>query len=415
MVQRSMAVNLYRRHRRDCKAGHAEQLQSSEFDERKKGWKRCECPIVVSGTLQKRFRRQSTGVWEWDDARAIAAQFGQAGNWDGTTPVPPAPSSATSMAAPPQRTTIAEATEAFLVKCQSRNIADPTLRKYKTFIKQFNAYCEGRGYAHLDQLTITDMDKFYSSWADGIRARAKKLDRLKSFVKFCLTREWLTKDITKDIQPPQGSSIAANKTPFTDDEMNRIYAACDKFGPPIPAGRGYRPWGGEDAKDFIMLSVYTGLRISDVSLFDITKRLTGNNVFLRMHKTKKELYTWVPDWLVARLNARVANRGNLIFRDGHSMVMRTVTETWRRKLKKIFKLAGPWDETPTPHKFRHTFVRILLEKGVPDTDVAELIGDSVEILRKHYSRWLPSRQARLSNILKEAFADKPSPKVVAIR
>jgi integrase len=164
-----------------------------------------------------------------------------------------------------------------------------------------------------------------------------------------------------------------------------------------------------------MLSVYTGLRISDVALFDITKRLTGNNVFLRMHKTKKELYTWIPDWLVARLHARVANRGNIIFRDGHSMVMRTVTETWRRKLKKIFKLAGPWEETPTPHKFRHTFVRILLEKGVSVADVAELIGDTEDMVRKHYSRWVVSRQNRLTKILQDAFEDKPTGKVVAIR
>jgi hypothetical protein len=40
-----MALNLYRRHRRDCKAGHPEEHLSSEFDERKKGWRRCDCPI----------------------------------------------------------------------------------------------------------------------------------------------------------------------------------------------------------------------------------------------------------------------------------------------------------------------------------------------------------------------------------
>ena len=28
-----------------------EELHTSEFDERKKGWKRCECPIFASGTL----------------------------------------------------------------------------------------------------------------------------------------------------------------------------------------------------------------------------------------------------------------------------------------------------------------------------------------------------------------------------
>ena len=67
-----MGLNLYRRHRRDCKASHPEEHLSSEFDERKKGWKRCECPIFSSGTLARRYRRQSTGKWEWDDARAVA-------------------------------------------------------------------------------------------------------------------------------------------------------------------------------------------------------------------------------------------------------------------------------------------------------------------------------------------------------
>jgi hypothetical protein len=57
-----------------------------------------------------------------------------------------------------------------------------------------------------------------------------------------------------------------------------------------------------------MLSVYSGLRISDVSTFNITERLKGNDVFLRMHKTKKELYTWIPDWLISRLRARDSAR-----------------------------------------------------------------------------------------------------------
>jgi integrase len=37
------------------------------------------------------------------------------------------------------------------------------------------------------------------------------------------------------------------------------------------------------------------------------------------------------------------------------------------------KLASPFAEPPTPHRFRHTFVGILLEKGVPETEVATLI------------------------------------------
>ena len=124
----------------------------------------------------------------------------------------------------------------------------------------------------------------------GIRLKAKKLETLKSFLRFCRKRKWMSEDIAEDLQAPQGSSIPANKNPFTDDELKRIYEACDAIGGPKPPGPGYRPGGGEDVKDFIMLSIYTGLRISDVSTFNISKRLTGNNVFLRMHKTRKELF-----------------------------------------------------------------------------------------------------------------------------
>ena len=70
-----MALAMYRRHRRDCKAGHKEELRTSEYDERKKGWERCECPIFVSGTLQGTFKRQTTGQWEWDAARPIVASY----------------------------------------------------------------------------------------------------------------------------------------------------------------------------------------------------------------------------------------------------------------------------------------------------------------------------------------------------
>jgi site-specific recombinase XerC len=62
------------------------------------------------------------------------------------------------------------------------------------------------------------MDRFYGSWRDGIRSKAKKLERLKSFVKFCLKREWLHKDIADDLEAPEGSSVTVPKAPFTDEE-----------------------------------------------------------------------------------------------------------------------------------------------------------------------------------------------------
>ena len=408
-----MALNLYRRHRPNCEGGRPYDSRSGEFDERKKTWRKCACPIFASGSLARRFRRQTTGKSEWDAARAIAAAWEQVGNWNSAVSTTPEPSLAT--VAHDGRMAILDATEAFLSKCKNRGIQPATFAKYQTFTKQLKAYAEHRGYVFLDQLTVGDMDRFYSSWKDGIRAKAKKLDRLKSFISFCLKREWLAKDITDDLQAPAGSSVTLPKAPFTDEELNRIFAACDTIGQPGPQGPGYRTWTGEDAKDFIFLSIYTGLRISDVATFDVTKRLHGNDVFLRMHKTRQPLTTWIPDWLVHRLMARQEKHGALIFRCGVSFTMKQLTDIWRNtRLTKVFELAGPFEEKPTPHRFRHTFVRILLEKGVPVADVAELIGDTEDVLRRHYSRWIKTRQDRLTKILQDAFEDKPKPKLVAM-
>jgi site-specific recombinase XerD len=398
-------VALYRRHRSNCKGGHVHNSRSSEYDERKKAFRRCECPIFASGTLGGEFRRQNTGQWEWSNAKTIANAWEALGNWNSTNL--PEPVVATADPEQPERITVCDATDAFLARCKNRGIAKPTLNKYRTFVKQFRAYCDKQGYRYIDQLTVMDMDSFYASWRDGIRAKAKKLERLKAFVKFCLKREWIAKNITEDLEAPEGSSVPANKTPFTDEELKRIYAACDAVGDPRPPGPGYRPWSGEDVKDFILTAIYTGLRISDLSTFDITKRLHENDIFLRMHKTKKEVYTWVPDWLVARLRERQAKHGPFIFHCGETIVVRNIAERWRDRLNIVFKLAGPFEERPTPHRLRHTFVRVLLQNGVSLADAAELIGDTEAVVRRNYAKWVPERQKRLSRILRDAFESQP--------
>jgi hypothetical protein len=145
-----MALSLYRRHRRDCKAGDPEEFHSGEFDEKKKGWKRCACPIFASGTFPGRAGRRSTGRWEWDDAKAIAETWERAGAWDGT---PPPPAVVPDEPAKPARISIADAVKVFLTSREGAKIAPATLRKYRTFAKQLTDFTDGRGYVMLDQVT----------------------------------------------------------------------------------------------------------------------------------------------------------------------------------------------------------------------------------------------------------------------
>lgn len=284
------------------------------------------------------------------------------------------------------------------------------------YVKQLLAFAEGRGYVMLDQFTVTDMDAYYQAWKDGVRSKGKKLERLKGFFKYCIKRKMLAENPSEDLEAPVGSGSAANKTPFTDDEIQRMYAACQQIGRvPWKNGAQRGEWSGEEVETFITLECFTGLRISDATTFDM-ERLKGNDCFLRMHKTGKPLFTWLPDEVVLRLRALSRVRGSRPFATpGGSLRTETLTDLWRRRLNKIWALCGRWDEPPHPHRFRHTFVRILLEHGVSPRDVAELIGDTEQMVLKHYARWVPERQARLTRILQECLSHQAAaPKRLAI-
>lgn len=382
------------------------------------GWKKCHCPIYASGTLNGLFNRKNTDKVTWDEAEQKADLWEKAGSWTLalTTPAPVpvvVPATASSKTEGFSPIEIEKGLAAYIAKCQLKSIKLPTLRKYKTLTKQFQAYANSRGYVLTSQLTENDAEAFYSTWKDKPRAAGKKLERFRRLVRYWMKKKWITHDLGLfDIEKPIGANEPADQNPFTDDEMHWLYEACRELEPVTWKNHyGSGAWDGDDVQDFILLSVYTGLRISDVALFDVKERMQGNNIFIRAKKNNRRLFTWVPDWVRDRMLDRQAKYGPKIFMMSESTRLDTVTDLWRRKLKKIYKLAVKdgafFDQKFNPHRFRYTFIRILLEYGVPVPDVAELAGDTEEVIWKYYAKWVPERQNRLTNILKEAFEQKP--------
>src|SRR4051794_4649510 len=93
-----------------------------------------------------------------------------------------------------------------------------------------------------------------------------------------------------------GEKRDEQKLPFTDDELKRMYEACPKYG-----ATPKHKWTGDDLADFISLSIYTGLRISDIALFQIDRMQTSGGT---------HVYTWVPQWLQDRIRARAKVHGD---------------------------------------------------------------------------------------------------------
>ena len=402
-----MALNLYRRHRRDCTAGHPEDSRSSDLDERRKGWKRCSCPIFASGTLQGKFRRQTTGQWEWIPAKAVVAELDKAGAW-GSQIIHPEPLPEVTKA---RRVTVERAVEAFLDELRE-TAAFATHKKYRLLLTKMKDFSTKRGYVMVDQWEPTDVREFRTSWAINPRTGARRMAMLKPFFEYCVANEWIARNPARAVKNPKGRDIekAEQRLPFTDEELKRTYDACPKYGK-TPKHK----WTGDDVADFISLSIYTGLRISDVALFQIDRMNASGEIRVRTTKAGTDVYTWVPHWLQDRILARAKVHGTFIFGGHTTKDLDVITEGWRRKLQKVWKLCGAWKVAPTPHRFRHTFARILLQKpGVTVRDVAELLGNTEDMIRKHYGAWVPERQERLTRILREAFEDKPQPKLIAI-
>jgi integrase len=402
-----MALNLYRRHRRDCKADHPEDTKSSDLDERRKGWKRCECPIFVSGTLRGKFRRETTGEWEWEPAKAVVAALVCNGTWG---KVEPAPQAAPASETGPKRIAIDHAVKVFLAEIQE-TIAVGTHKKYRLLLTKFKEFSITRGYVMIDQWETADVREFRTSWAINPRTGARRMAMLKPFFEYCVSNSWIKYNPAKAVKNPKGREMeaAVQRLPFSDDELKKMYDACPKYG-----GEKHK-WTGQDIADFISLSIYTGLRISDVALFHIDRMNKNGEIRLRTTKAGTHVYTWVPQWLQERIRTRSKAHGDFIFGAHATKDLDVITEGWRRRLQKVWALCGPWKVEPTPHRFRHTFARILLQKpGVTVRDVAELLGNTEEMIRKHYGAWVPERQERLTRILREAFDDKPKPKLVAM-
>ncbi|MGA3239061.1 MAG: hypothetical protein ABSG03_22515 [Bryobacteraceae bacterium] len=112
---------------------------------------------------------------------------------------------------------------------------------------------------------------------------------------------------------PKGREMAnrgnEQKFPFTDDEIKRMYEACQDYG-----GTYRHKWDSEDMADFIPLSIDTGLRISDVALFHIVRMQPSSEIRVRTAKASTHVYTWAPQWLQDRIRERAASFGKLAVR-----------------------------------------------------------------------------------------------------
>lgn len=406
-----MALTLYRRHNANCEGKHPEDSQSLEREERAKTWRKCGCSIYASGSMGKHHKRLRTGQVSWDRAHEVAARWEAAGRWPGESPAPDPGDPVKDSS----RQTVAGVIASWLAY-HKKNSAYNTWLRYQGVTKTIQTYSTHKGYTWISQWTKNDVLEFRETWTTTKRTANSNMGVVKVFFGYCLDHEWIAASPAARVKAYKsrdaGDTRSEQKLPFTDGELRRMYEATEQYGKQDPQQEYKFRITGKDLSDFISVSTYTGLRISDVSTFNSNRMNDIGEVVIRTKKNGATVSTWVPVWLQQIIRRRSLEVGELIFGEHETKDRNVVADLWRRKLRRLWRMCGKWESRPHPHRFRHTFARVLLERpGITVLDVAELMGDTEAVIRKHYSAWIPGRQAKLTAILQEAFAETPRPDV----
>ena len=353
------SLSLFRWHARQCR-------------HRAKGrkWTRCQCGIWTQGSLSGQWVKMSLHTRNWAAAAKIIH------NWEATGKIGEEP---------PDIPTIKKAVEKYLADAEARHLAAETVRKRRELLAgKLLPFCEAKGYATLSHLDVDVLRTFRASWPYSPLSARKRLEYLRSFLRFCQDSGWVDRNPALAVK---GSKVEPNPTlPFSDDEVERI----------LMAARDLRDFGryGPKIEPMVLLLRYSGLRMQDAACL-ARERLVDDKLFLYQQKTGLPVYCPLPPPVVEKLKVVENENDRFFFYDGTSQPQ-SMVKSWDRVFQKVFATAKPAIKGGHPHRFRDTFAVSLLLKGVSIEIVSKLLGhSSIKVTERHYSPWVKARQDQL--------------------
>lgn len=377
---------------------------------------RCKCPIWVQGVAPdgSRIRRTlKTSDWKTAGRELSSLESGQ-----------------TILSR-----TVKECLDAWF---NSLHIRESTRANYVQAVKSFKAFCEKDGPAYVADVNFEVVER----WRNSLSTLAPiSINRMHSVLNIAFnwlqTRGWMRNNPGRGLKKLKVQP--ADRDPYTQDEVARLFAACDQIGK--------TDYERRRAKAMMYVLYYTGLRISDVAML-AKDRVKDGRLQIRTRKTGEVIDCQLPDVALAALAAlpeprsshnkfaspspsghwmrdesgrhprfavsaeagnSISERGKYFFWNGvckPSCQSKMASHT----LAAVFKKAG--FERTLLHRFRHTLASRVLAKGGTIEDVAELLGNTPAVAHKHYSRYSREWQKRLDGILKEATAIEPEKPVI---
>jgi site-specific recombinase XerD len=358
-------LTIWRRHTSACR-----------FSSKGRDYLKCNCPLWADGYVDgKRVLRKSLGTRDMARARKKAV----------------------ALESPDSRIykSVADAVDNFLDHCQSEGLKFSTYRKYRNTLMKLREFCAGRSIDSINELDTDVLDSFRASRKLKPITSSKELQLLRQFCGFCNDRKWMENNAAKRIKSPR--NLRPNDVePFTPAEVIQIINACDLIGQTV--------YERLRARAMVLTLRYTALRLGDVAMLArdrISRDGKRWRIYLRTEKSGKPVFLPVPDEMKGALDIVPLPRGckgesKHFFWNGISSE-RTMKHIVGRGLRSIFKKSCV--PAAHAHRFRHTLATELIGAGASFELVADILGNSPDIVRKHYAKWSPARQERIDALM----------------
>ena len=177
-------------------------LASCSHRNKGRSYRHCQCPVWVDGTLEGKRVLESLKMRSWEEANKKVL------DWEANG----------------KRTTkyqkVSDAWVTFNQDVQARRLSDSVVRKYKLLARQMEEFAKQQGVSFINEFDVELTGKFRHSWTDGPNTSIKKLERLRTFFRFAIDRNWIKENPAIKIKSPDPKP--SQTLPFTREEMQRI-------------------------------------------------------------------------------------------------------------------------------------------------------------------------------------------------
>jgi site-specific recombinase XerD len=380
--------------------------------------KSCFCPYTASGVLDpaKGHYKYATGKTSKADAEDQVRRWLKTGKF--------------GVNDDPNSTPIKDAVDDYMEYVRKDvGAEESTIKKYQTLMDQFVAFAAWKGITSIQRFdgygkeSIGDalVLAFRRSWSDpnaGYKLHnpawrtmsddtAKRVSKtLRLFFDRCVDRKWIFQRPTRLLKFPK------NKNPKTRTKADVKYLTAAQFTDivwAVEAKLSDRERRSDHHRDrlkaLIMVCRWGGLRISDgVALHK--DQIEGDMLYIdKTKKSDSSIKVPLPKEALDALHAITPYPGGFYFCEGEASLA-SAHSLYSKNVAEIFTKAGIREKVDNKltHRFRHTFVVDLLEKGVPLETVSLLIGhQSIKTTQDYYAGWTKGYMDRAAAMVRESW------------